>query len=115
MAPLPAATSKTTPSLGRPPFTVVPNRSPWLSSTTPPAGSAPSLVANDASVVIVPVPAAISNTVPALDAPPFWVVPNRSPAESSTTVPLGLAPSVPLNVASTETLSLAGVTSKTVP
>ena len=70
MVPLPAATSNTVPSPDAPPSAVVPKRLPLLSSTRPPSGSAPLVPLKEARVVMVPLPAATSNTVPSPDAPP---------------------------------------------
>ena len=50
-------------------------------------------------MVMVPLPAATSNTVPSPMAPPPQVVPKRLPLLSSTRPPMGLAPLVPLKEA----------------
>ena len=52
------------------PFEVVPYRLPLLSMIRAAAGCAPLVPLNEASVVIVPVPWASSNTVPSFAAPP---------------------------------------------
>jgi len=67
---LPLASSKTVPSPSVPPLKVVPKRSPALSSIRPASGKAPLVPLNEASVVIVLLPLASSNTVPSLPVPP---------------------------------------------
>ena len=66
---------------------MVPKRLPLLSSTRPACGLAPLVPLKEARVVMVPLPAAISNTVPSLVAPPLEVVPKRLPLLSSTRPP----------------------------
>ena len=87
IVPLPDATSNTVPSPDAPPPAVVPKRLPLLSSTSPATGAPPSVPLNEARVVIVLLPAAISNTVPWPNAPPSAVVPKRLPLLSSTKPP----------------------------
>src|SRR5438132_118592 len=93
---LPCASSNTVPLLLAPPFEAVPKRLPLLSSTSPAWGNDPVALLKDARMLIVLLPAASSNTVPALLAPPDWVVPKKLPLLSWIKPPMGLAPLVPL-------------------
>ena len=76
IVPLPSASSKTVPQpIGSLRLSVVPYRLPLLSMIRRASGSAPSVPLNEARVVIVPLPLAISKTVPSPLAPPVSVVP----------------------------------------
>ena len=66
-------------------------------------------------MVMVPLPAATSNTVPSPDGPPDAVVPKRLPLLSSTRPPAGSLPLVPLNEARVVMAPLPDATSNTVP
>ena len=94
---------------------VVPKKSPLLSSTKPPWGLAPLVPLKEASVVITPLPATTSNTVPRPPGPPAMVVPKRSPLLSSIKPPWGLAPLVPLKEANVVMVPLPAMTSNTAP
>src|SRR5437867_2115156 len=73
MVPLPAATSIRVPAPDAPPPLVVPKRLPMLTrrtlltALTPSGGPAPLEPLKEARVVMVPLPAATSNTVPPLE------------------------------------------------
>ena len=103
IVPLPLATSNTSPWPLPPPLAVDPYRLPAASATRSPYGRWPSVPSNVASVVTVPLPLAISNTVPS---PPVSltnsrVAPYRLPAASATRPVRGRVPSSVLaNVAS---------------
>src|SRR5690242_17915624 len=86
---------KTVPSPFAPPAKVVPHRLPAASRVTPASGVEPFVPVNAASAATAPDPFAISNTVPALDAPPpADVVPYRLPDASSAKAAWELPPVV---------------------
>ena len=115
IVPPPWTSSNTVPSLVTAPSCAVPYRLPLLSMTRAASGLSPLVPLNEASVVIVPLPLANSNTVPSLEAPPPYVVPYRLPLPSMTRPAKGLAPSLPLNEASAVMVPLPGASSNTVP
>ena len=115
MVPLPAASSKTVPSPLAPPSAVVPKRLPRGSRTRPANGKAPLAPLKEARVVMVPLPAASSKTVPHC-----W--PRRTPscrrgcpAGRAPGRPAGKAPLSPLNEARVVIVPLPAASSKTVP
>ena len=94
---------------------VVPKMFPWASSVRPVTGNSPLKLLNEANVVMVFVPLAISKTVPRLEAPPPSVVPKRLPFESMVTPACGPPPLVPLNEASVVAVFEPLAISKTMP
>src|SRR5579863_8131764 len=113
----------TVPCKELPPFSVVPTKSPALSRITPEKEFQPVLASTKLyKVLSVQVPFALgvsSNTVPHIPTPPFGspqvdespappmnVVPQRLPALSNASPPVGLWPSVPLPVKRWRTVSV---------
>ena len=80
-----------------PPAVAVPKRLPLLSTIRPATGLEPLAPSNDARVVIAWVPFWTSKMLPSPFAPPLWVVPNRLPVLSMTSVHCGEEPLVPAN------------------
>src|SRR5271163_186584 len=105
--PVPGVTANTVPCKALPPFSVVPTKSPAWSRITPEKGFQPVLASTKLyNVLSVQVPFALgvnSNTVPQKPTPPFGspqvdespappmnVVPQRLPALSNASPPVGL-------------------------
>jgi hypothetical protein len=110
MVPLPLANSNTVPSLLAPPDAVVPYKLPLLLSMSRLAcGIEPLVPLNEASVVIVLLPWANSNTVPSPEAPPEDVVPYKLPLPSMIRPACGACPLVPLKGASVVSVGPDGV------